>query len=326
MILIKQRFFLTLVTLCVMAGVAHGQASYPNKPLRIIVPFPSGGGVDIIGRLVAQKIGPALGQTVIVENRAGAGGSIGADLVAKSAPDGYTLLIGASSTMAVNPNVYEKLPYDTSRDFVAVTMLASAPIVLAVHPSVPAKTVRELIELAKRSPGTLNFASGGNGSGGHLSGEMLKVMAGVNIVHVPYKGSAPAVTDLVAGQVQMIFDSPLSVMPHVKAGRARALGVGSSERSSIAPEVPTIAESGELPGYRAVIWYGAFVPAATPAAIVARLNTEIVKALRQPDSRESMARQGADIMTGSSEDATSFARAELVRWGKVIKAAGIKIQ
>ena len=320
------KFRLFLISLLVLGQASLLQASeppYPNRPIRIIVPFPASGGVDIIGRLLAQKLGPALNQTIIVENRAGAGGSIGADLVAKSAADGYTILIGASSTMAVNPNVLEKLPYDTLRDFAGISLIASAPIVLAVHPSLPVRTVRELIDYARQNPGKLNFASGGNGSGGHLSGEMLKAMAGIDIVHVPYKGSAPAATDLIAGQVQIIFDSPLSVMPHVKTGRARALGVGSAQRSGIAPDVPTIAEGG-IPGYQSVIWYGAFVPAATPSAIVSRLNAETVKGVLQPDAREHLARQGADVWGSSAEECNAFLKAELGRWGSIIKTAKIR--
>ena len=306
------------------AWAAAAEAGFPSRPIRFVVPFPPGGGTNFLGRALAQKLTTGLGQPVVVENREGAGGSIGASLVAKADANGYTMLMGASSTMAVNPHLYKTLPYDTLKHFLPVSLLATVPIVLFVNKSLPVRSVQELIAYAKANPGKLNFASAGNGSVGHLSGELLKKMAGIDIVHIPFKGSAPAMTSLIGGQVQMMFDSPLSGMPHVKAGTVAALACGGAQRSAILPGMPTMAESG-LPEFKAVLWYGLYVPAGTAEATVARLNAETVKALRSADLRESLERDGFEAVGNSVAEFDAFWKADFARWSGVVEGAGIKL-
>jgi tripartite-type tricarboxylate transporter receptor subunit TctC len=300
------------------------KGAYPIKPVRMIVPFPAGGATDIVGRLVAQKLTEAWNQQVIVDNRGGAGGTIGSEVAAKSAPDGYTILVGTSSTHAVAPSLYSHLGYDPVRDFAPVTLIANATILLAVHPSVPAKNVRELIALAKKRPDGLSFASSGNGGISHLVGEHFSAMAGIHMLHVPYKGDTPALADLVSGQVHLMFGTAVSFLPYVKSHRLIALAVTNPKRSPIVPDVPTVAESG-LPGFEALQWFGIFAPAGTPGEIVARLNGDIVKALRLPDVRERMTALGAEIVGNSPEQFAAFQKADTAKWAKVVKTSGAKI-
>jgi tripartite-type tricarboxylate transporter receptor subunit TctC len=299
--------------------------SYPVKPIRMIVPFPAGGATDIVGRLIGQKLTEATGQQVIVDNRGGAGGTIGSDVAAKAPADGYNILVGTSSTHAIAPSLYTKLPYDPVRDFTPVTLLATATILLAVHPSVPAKNVKELIALAKRQPDALSYASSGSGGISHLIGEHFKSVAGIQMLHVPYKGDTPALVDLASGQVSLMFGTAVSFLPYVKTGRLNALAVTNPKRSPVVPNVPTVAESG-LPGFEALQWFGVYAPAGTPRDIVARLNTEIAKILRMPDIRERFASLGADIVGGTPEEFAAFQRAEVAKWTKIVKASGAKIE
>jgi tripartite-type tricarboxylate transporter receptor subunit TctC len=305
-------------------ALAQGAASYPAKPIRLVVPFPAGGTTDILARAVAQKLSEAWGQQVIVDNRPGAGGNIGSDLVAKSAPDGYTLLMGTVGTHAINPSLYAKMPYDHVKDFAPVILVAGVPNVLVVNPSLPVHSVQELIAYAKANPGKLNFASSGNGTSIHLSGELFKTMTGVQMTHIPYKGSAPALTDLVGGQVELMFDNLPSSLPFIKAGRLRALAVTSGTRAAALPDLPTLAESG-LAGFEASSWFGVLAPAGTPRDIVAKLNGAIATWLASPEAREKLSSQGA-IAAGGTPDA--FARhiaAETVKWAKVVKASGAHV-
>jgi tripartite-type tricarboxylate transporter receptor subunit TctC len=315
---------LAAVLLAIVPGAAVSQA-YPVKPVRMVVPFPAGGATDIVGRLIAQKLSESLGQQVIVDNRGGAGGTIGSDIAAKAAPDGYTMLVGTSSTHAIAPSLYSKLPYDPVRDFAPVTLVASATILLAVHPSVPAKNVRDLIALGKKKPNALSFASSGNGGISHLIGEHFKSVGGIQMLHVPYKGDTPALIDLVGGQVHLMFGTAVAFLPYVKAGRLNALAVTNPKRSPIVPDVPTVAESG-LPGFEALQWFGIFVPAGASKDIVARLNGEIVKIVRLPDIRERMSSLGADVVGSTPEQFAAFQRADTTKWARVVKESGAKIE
>ena len=314
-----------IVAVLAAAGGALAQApAYPSKPIRLVVPFPPGGATDILAREVAQKLTEAWGQSVVVDNRPGAGGNIGAELVARAAPDGYTLLMGTVGTHAINASLYAKLPYDHVKDFAPVILVAGVPNVLVVNPALPVNTVAELIAYAKANPGKLNFASSGNGTSIHLSGELFKVMAGVQMTHVPYKGSAPAVADLISGQVQLMFDNLPPSLPQIKAGKLRALAVTSATRAPALPDVPTIAEAG-LPGFEASSWFGVLAPAGTPPAIVARLNAEIAKWLASPEAREKLSKQGANAAGGSPEDFAKHIAAETTKWAKVVKDSGAKV-
>jgi len=312
-----------LVICAVSPSLAHAQ-SYPNKTIRMIVPFPAGGATDIVARLVAQKLGDAVGQQVIVDNRGGAAGTIGSDLAAKSPPDGYTILIGTSSTHAIAQSLYAKLPYDSIRDFTPVIGIATATIVLSMHPSVPAKTVRELIVLAKAKPDALSFASSGSGGVSHLVGEMFKAQAGVQMLHIPYKGDAPALADLVGGQVSLEFGTALSFLPYIQSGRLKALAVTSLKRSQVMPDVPTVAESG-LKGFEALQWFGVFAPAGTRAEVVTRLNTEIVKILQTADMRERLTKLASEVMADTPEQFAAFQKAEIAKWARVVKDSGARI-
>ncbi|HQR11812.1 MAG TPA: tripartite tricarboxylate transporter substrate binding protein [Casimicrobiaceae bacterium] len=297
---------------------------FPSKPLRIVVPFPAGGTTDVLARAVAQKLTETLGQPVVVDNRPGAGGNIGAELVAKSPPDGYTLLMGTVGTHAINPGLYPKMPYDHVRDFAPVILVAGVPNVLVVNPSLPVNSVQELIVYSKANPGKLNFASSGNGTSIHLSAELFKTMAGVQIMHVPYKGSAPALQDLVGGQVQLMFDNLPSSLALIKGGKLKALAVTSSARAAALPDVPTLAESG-LPGFEASSWFGLLAPAGTPQPAIATLNAEVAKWLATPEAREKLLAQGAIAAGGTPEDFTRHIAAETAKWQKVVKESGAKV-
>jgi tripartite-type tricarboxylate transporter receptor subunit TctC len=298
---------------------------YPNKPIRLIVPFAAGGGNDNVARLVGKRLADGLGQPVLVDNRPGAGGVVGAELAAKSAPDGYTLFLGGVGSHAINPNLHEKLPYDPIKDFAPVALLAQAPLILVVHPSVPARDIADFIAYARANPGRLNFASNGNGSSSQLAAVMFDSMAGVDMVHVPYKGLAPALSDLLSGQVQLMFSSVVAILPHIKAGKLRALAVTGTKRLASMPELPTIAESG-LPGYEASSWYGILAPAGTPRDIVARLNAELGRALEQPEVRNSLLAEGAEPIGGSPERFAVHIRSEKERLGKLIRDAHIRLE
>jgi len=298
---------------------------YPSNPIRLIVPFAAGGGNDNVARLVGKRLADGLGQPVLVDNRPGAGGVVGAELAAKSAPDGYTLFLGGVGSHAINPNLHEKLPYDPIRDFAPVALLAQAPLVLVVHPSVPARDIAEFLAYARAHPGRLNFASNGNGSSSQLAAVMFDSMAGVDMVHVPYKGLTPALSDLLSGQVQLMFSSVVAILPHIKAGKLRALAVTGAKRLASMPGLPTIAESG-LPGYEASSWYGILAPAGTPREIVVRLNAELVKALEQPEVRNSLLAEGAEPVGGSPERFAAHILAEKERLGKLIRDAHIRLE
>jgi len=319
------RLLLAALSLSLAAfAFAQTPAAYPTKPIRLVVPFPPGGATDILAREVAKHLTEAWGQSVVVDNRPGAGGNIGSELVAKSAPDGYTLEMGTVGTHAINASLYSKMPYDHIKDFVPVILVAGVPNVLEVHPSVPVNSVQELIAYAKANPGKLNFASSGSGTSIHLSGELFKVMAGVQMTHVPYKGSAPALSDLLGGQVQLMFDNLPPSLPQIKAGKLRALAVTSSTRAPALPDVPTVAEAG-LPGFEASSWFGVLAPAGTPPAIVAKLNAEIAKWLTTPEAKEKLANVGANIAGGTPEDFARHIQAETAKWAKVVKESGAKV-
>ena len=311
------------VAFAALPAAAQGGA-YPAKPIRLVVPFPAGGTTDILARAVAQKLSETWSQQVIVDNRPGAGGNIGSDLVAKAAPDGYTLLMGTVGTHAINPSLYAKMPYDHVKDFTPVILVAGVPNVLEVNPSLPVHSVQELIAYAKANPGKLNFASSGNGTSIHLSGELFKSMTGVQMVHVPYKGSAPALADLIGGQVQLMFDNLPSSLQFIKAGKLRALAVTSSARSSALPDLPTLAESG-LPGFEASSWFGVLAPAHTPPAIVAKLNAAIGAWLATPEAKEKLSAQGAIPAGGPPEAFVKHIADETAKWAKVVKASGAHI-
>jgi len=290
----------------------------------LIVPFSAGGGADIVARAIAQKLGDALAQQVVVDNRTGAAAIIGTELAAKSAPDGYTLILGQTGPNSINPGLYERLPYDPLKDFAPITLATTYPYVLVVHPSIPAKTVKELIALAKAKPNQLSFASAGNGAANHLAAELFKSMAGIQMVHVPYKASAPALIDVLGGHVSMMLDPVITAMPHVKLGKLRALGVTSLQRTPVAKDLPTFAETG-LPGFEATSWYCVVAPAGTPKAIVDRLNTEIVKALNTPEMRQRLADDGAEVEPSTPAELARFVHAEIAKWAKAVKDSGARI-
>jgi tripartite-type tricarboxylate transporter receptor subunit TctC len=303
------------------AALAQG---YPAKPIRVIAAFPPGSVSEILGRVVGQKLTEAWGQPVVVETRPGAGGTIAADAVAKAAADGYTLLMGSSAELTVGPNLYSKLSYDPLKHFAPVILVAVVPNLLVVHPSVPATTVKELVAVAKSKPGQLNFASSGNGTTGHLAGEMLKALAGIDMVHIAYKGSPPALTDTLAGQTSLMFGPIVTALPHARAGKLRALAVSSPRRSSAAPEVPTMVEAG-FPDFEASIYFGISAPTGTPREIVARLNAEIGKALQVPEVRQTLLKQGAEPLGGTPEAYAAHIKTEIAKWAKVVKISGARI-
>lgn len=296
--------------------------SFPAKPVRLIVAFPPGGTNDIVARSVAQRLSERLGQQMVVENRPGANGALGAEVAAKSAPDGYTLFIAAVNHVVL-PSLFPKLGYDIERDFTPVVLLATVPIVVTVHPSLPVKSVADLIALAKAKPGVLNYASSGNGGGTHLAGELFKMQAGVNLTHVPYKGSGPAMTDLIGGQVQLMFADLPAATGQIEAGKLRALAVGSPRPSALVPDLPTVSASG-LPGYEAYTWVGIMAPAGTPREIVLRLNAEAVAALGRQDLKDALAAQGAEAAPGTPGQFGAHVKTELAKWAQVVKTAGIR--
>ena len=313
------------IALACVAGLSFSALAqqYPAKPVRMVVPFPAGGPTDIVGRTIGQKLNDTLGQPVIIDNRAGAGGVIGTEHVAKSPPDGYTLLLGSISGLAVAMSLYPNRGYDSLRDFAPVTQAVTVTNILVVHPSLPVKNVRDLLALARAKPGALNYASSGSGTVTHLAGELFKTLGRVNIVHVPFKGGAPALTALMSGEVQMSYENSLIVVPHIKAGKLHALAVTGVQRSKLMPELPTIAEGG-LPGYAASGWYGFVVPAAVSKEIVGRLNTDIARILRMPDVVERLSGQGAEPVGGTAEQFGAFIRSEIEKWTGLVKTANMK--
>ena len=313
-----------LVAGALLAGSLPAWAQpYPNRPLRIVVPFPPGGGTDIGTRIVAQKLQEAWGQAVIVENKPGAAGIVGTELTAKSAPDGYTFMMGNIGTHAINVSLYKKLAYDPVRDFAPVSMVADLPLLLLVHPSVPANSVKELIALAKSQPGKLNFSSSGAGGSMHVAAELFKSMTGVDMVHIPYKGGAPAVADLLSGQVALSFSTVLETIQHVKAGKVRALAVTNDHRSIALPDLPTIAEAG-LPGYQSISWLALFAPAGTPKEIVNKVSAESVRILKLPDVKERLLAQGAEPIGSTPEQLATILSADIAKYAKVIRESGYK--
>jgi tripartite-type tricarboxylate transporter receptor subunit TctC len=308
--------------LLVAAGLASAQ-SYPSKPLRIIIPFPPGGATDIAGRYVAQKLGETFGQQAIPDNRGGANGTIGLELAAKAPPDGHTLVVGQTGNLAISPGL-TKVAYDPARDFAPITLLIASPHVLALHPSLPARSLKEVVALARSRPGQLNYASTGSGSAGHLGMELLKKATRMDLLHVPYKGANPGLTDLVAGHVTLMFTSVLSTAAVQKSGKVRAVAVGSLQRSPSLPEVPTIAESG-YPGFEVISWWGLLTPSATSKDIIARLNTEIVKIMASSDARDRIGALGADIVTTTPDRFAAYIKSEQVKWGQAIRESGAKV-
>jgi tripartite-type tricarboxylate transporter receptor subunit TctC len=305
-------------------ALAQATPDYPTRPVRIVVPFAPGGATDVLARMIGGKLTEAWGQQVVVENKPGAGGNIGAEAGARAAADGYTLTLCAAGFMAVNPSLYAKLPYDPVRDFAPVALLVKAPLLMVVHPGVQARSVRELIEWARANPGRLTIGNGGQGTAQHLGGELFTATAGIRAVHLPYKGSAPATTDLLAGVFDAQFDNMVTLLPHVKSGKLRALGVSSSSRVPVLPEVPTIAEAA-LPGFETGTWYGIVAPAATPAAVLERLNREIARIVALPDVAERLQAMGLVAAVGPRAAFGEFIRAEIAQYNKVIRSAGIKL-
>jgi tripartite-type tricarboxylate transporter receptor subunit TctC len=315
---------LSLCVLLVALATGTSAQPFPSKPIRIVVPFPAGGTTDVLARAAAQKLTDTLGQPAVVDNRPGAGGNIGAELVAKSPPDGYTLLMGTVGTHAINPALYPKLPYDHMRDFAPVILVAGVPNVLVVNPALPVNSVQELVAYAKANPGKLNFASSGSGTSIHLSAELFKTAAGLAMTHVPYKGSSPALMDLIGGQVQLMFDNLPSALPQIRGGKLKALAVTSPERAPALPDVPTIAESG-FPGFEASSWFGLLAPAGTPQPTIAKLNAEVAKWLASPEAKEKLLAQGANAAGGTPEDFAKHIAAETAKWQKVVKESGAKV-
>ena len=309
--------------IALVAAVTWAQP-FPTRPIRIVVPFPAGGTTDVLARAAAQKLSESLGQPAVVDNRPGAGGNIGAELVAKAPPDGYTLLMGTVGTHAINPSLYPRMPYDHVRDFAPVILVAGVPNVLVINPALPVNSVAELLAYAKANPGKLNFASSGNGTSIHLSGELFKTMTGVQMAHVPYKGSAPALQDLMGGSVQLMFDNLPSSLALIKAGKLKALAVTSLARAAALPDVPTLAESG-LPGFEASSWFGLLAPAGTPQPVIAKVNSEVAKWLASPEAKEKLLAQGAIAAGGTPEDFARHIAAETAKWQKVVKESGAKI-
>jgi tripartite-type tricarboxylate transporter receptor subunit TctC len=313
-----------LALLAMAMSVPAGAQTYPTRPVKLVVPFPPGGSLDITGRLIAQRLSEIWGQPVVVENKPGAGGNIGADFVAKSPPDGYTILLGALSTHAVNPNLYAKMPYDAVRDFAPITLIAITPNVLVVNAATPVNNVKEFIAWTRANPGKLAFGSGSNGSAGHLAGELYKVETGTDAVHIPFKGGAPATQALLAGDTQFMFDNLANAMAQVKAGKLKALAVTTAQRSPLVPELPTLAEAG-LPGFDISTWYGLFAPAGTPAAIVGKWNADVTKILTTPDVRAKLMADGAEPAPDTPEQFAQMISRELAKYARIIKASGAKV-
>jgi tripartite-type tricarboxylate transporter receptor subunit TctC len=304
---------------CVAPAAAQ---DYPTKPVRFVIAFSPGGPSDILTRVVGSRLSEAFGQPFIYDNRPGAGGNVAAELVAKAPPDGYTLLMGNNSIMATNVTLY-KMSFDPAKELAPVALIASQPNILVVHPSLPAKTVKELIAIAKGKPGQLNYASSGSGAAAHLAGELFKSMAGVSMVHIPYKGAGPALIDVLAGQCQVMFATALSVLPHLQSQRLRPLAVTTATRARILPELPTVSEAG-VRGFEATTWHGVVVPAATPAPVISRLNAEINKMLRQPELADRLTKQGAEILGGTQQDFAAYIKVEIPKWAKVVRESGAR--
>lgn len=323
---LKQKFVATMAIAFGAAALSLGAAAqeYPVKAIRFIVPFAPGGPTDIMSRALAEKLTARLGQQLVVDNRGGAGGSIGTAIAARSTPDGYTIVIGHIGTLAINVSLYPSLEYDPVKDFAPISMIATLPLGLFVNANVPVKSVAELVALAKAKPGQLNFGSAGNGSATQMAGAMFKTMAGIDIVHVPYKGNAASLVDLVAGRVQMMFSNLLTTAPHVKAGRLRAIAISTAKRSQQAPDLPTIAESG-VPGYDYAPWYGILAPAGTPRAIVMRLNREIGQIINTPEMKERFRKQGIDLLTSTPEGFAELIRREIPKWREIVKKSGAHV-
>jgi tripartite-type tricarboxylate transporter receptor subunit TctC len=320
----KALLVVTVTALCLAAYAAGAAAQgYPTRPIRVIVPSGAGGSVDTLARLTAQKMSASLGQQIVVENRSGSGGVIGSEIAARAAPDGYTLLMAYGSHV-INPTLYPRLPYDTVKDFSPITQVAVQPLLVNVHPALPARSVKELIALAKARPGQLLYGSAGAGSGGHLATEIFAMMANVRMIHVPYKGSAAAMFDVVAGNTQLMILTLITSLPQVRAGKLRAIGISSAKRSPIVPDVPAVAET--IPGYDVEVSYFLLAPAGTPREVIARLHTEAARALHQPDIVERLARDGARPVGNTPEETARYIDAEIVKWGKAVKASGAKAQ
>ena len=320
----KAVFAPLLAAIALTAPAMADAQAYPSRPVKLVVPFPPGGSLDNTGRLIAQRLTDLWGQAVVVENKAGAGGNIGADFVAKSAADGYTILLGALSTHAVNPNLYKTMPYDAVKDFVPITLIAITPNVLVVNASSPVNNVKEFVAWTKANPGKQSFGSGSIGSGGHLAGELYKVDTGTDAVHIPFKGGAPATQALLAGETQFMFDNLANAMAQVKAGKLKALAVTTAQRSSLVPELPTMAEAG-LPGFDISTWYGFFAPAGTPPAVIAKWNADVTKILTTPDVRAKIMADGAEPAPDTPEQFAQFIQRENVKYARIIKASGAKV-
>ncbi len=323
MAVLSKRLSVLILCSVFLPGFAGAADAYPSRTMRMIVPFPPGGGTDIMGRTVAAKLSESFSVQVVVDNRGGAGGIIGTELAAKANPDGHTLLMGSVSTISINPSLHKKLPFDTVRDLAPISLMASTPSVLVVTANLPVKSAKDLIALAKSKPGQLNFSSAGSGTSHHLGGELFKVMAGIDIVPVPYKGTAPAVTDLVSGQVAMMIANMPAVMPMIKAGRLKPLAVTTLKRSSLMPDLPTMAESG-VPGFEVIIWYGVLAPSGIPKPIIARLNQEIKKIVQIPDVKERLAAQGAEAISSTPEEFAKRIREDMNKWAKIVRSSGAR--
>ncbi len=318
------RCVMVCAALALTPAIAYPQAvTFPSKPIRIIVPYPPGGGSDTIARPLAQRLGENLKQQVIIDNRGGAGGNIGMEVAAKAPPDGHTIVFALTAQLAVNPGLYKKLPYDPIKDYEPITLLASGPYVLVVHPSLPVRTVKDLIALARARPGQVTYASSGNGSGGHLANELLNSMAKVKMLHIPYKGGGPALVDLLAGNVQVLFSTWIAGKPHIDSGRIRALGVSTAKRLS-GVDIPTVAEAG-IPGYDAGVWYAYLAPAGTPKEIVARLNGEILRAASHPEFKSVLSRAAIEPIGSTPEELSKFMKSEISKWAKVVKDANVQV-
>jgi tripartite-type tricarboxylate transporter receptor subunit TctC len=312
-----------LVTATVMATMCPGAGAQTAIPTRLVVPFAAGGAPDLAARVIAPKLSESLGQPVVVDNRAGAAGILGMEIVARAAPDGHTLVVGSAGPVAIVPGLYPKLSYDVARDFAPISMVTAMPFLLVVHPSLPVRTVKELVALARSKPGQLNYGSPGNGSTTHLATELLQAATGMKITHIPYKGVSAAATDLISGHIQILSGDLNSMLPHVKSGRMRPIAVTSTRRSNLAPDIPTIAESG-VAGFEATGWMGLLAPAATPTAVVERLNAIVVKALAAPDTRSRLAALGGEVAAGTPDQFAAFIRSETAKWGRLIKSTGIQ--
>ena len=319
--------FLFQAVLAAIWAITNASAlaqTYPTKPIRLIVPYPPGGGTDIFARLLGAKLGETLGQQLVIENRAGAAGVLGADAAAKAAPDGYTLVVGQASNLAINPHMMSKLPYDPLKDFAPITLIATSPSLLVVHPSLPARSVKDLVALAKARPGSINYASAGNGSPGHLAAEYFRKVANINLVHIPYKGATPAMLDVIAGQASLYFTSPVAAQPYVQSGRLRQIAVTSAQRFPPLPDVPAIAEAGYR-DFDMTSWWGLLAPAGVAKEIIARLHAEAVKALTTAEMKERLAGQGAMVVTGTPEQFAAYIKSEIANWGRIVIVSGARM-